>query len=387
MTYENPKKLGFGTMRLPMKSTMEEGNIDIEEFGRMVDVFLERGFIYFDTAYAYGNAELAVKEALVKRHPRESYTLASKMPTFLLQEASQLEQIFNEQLERCGVTYFDYYLMHDLSRNTYPTAQQTASFEFISQKKKEGKIKNIGFSFHDQACVLDLILTEHPEVDFVQLMINYLDWSNAAIQSRLCYETALKHGKKVVIMEPVKGGSLVNLPEDIAAPLKAFHPDLSIPSWAIRFAASLDQVLVVLSGMSNMEQMLDNTSYMEHFEPLSEQEQELVAQTANQLVEKFKIPCDGCGECTKNCPKNISIPEYFALYNAEQVDVNKGRGAQLDYFATLLFHQGKPSECIDCGKCEAACPKQLHIVENLKKVEQEMEAPTMQMMAAMMGGN
>ncbi len=380
------KKLGFGLMRLPLTNPQDMNSIDMDELCRMVDVFLERGFTYFDTAYAYGDSEIAMREALVKRYPRDRFTVATKMPTFMLRNEAQMEQIFNEELERCGVTYFDYYLMHDLSRNSYPTAQRVNGFDFIRRKKSEGKIRNIGFSFHDHAELLDEILTKNPDVDFVQLQINYLDWESVTIQSRRCYETAVKHGKKVIVMEPVKGGTLANMAEDIAAPLKTYHQDLSIPSWAIRFAASLENVEVVLSGMSNMEQMLDNTSYMTRFEPLTEEEYALVFQVADKIRESVAIACTACHYCTPRCPKKIAIPEYFALFNGEQIDINKGHGAHMDYFSTLMENGGKPSDCIGCKQCENICPQHLPVTTYLKQVEQEMEIPAMQMMAMMNGG-
>lgn len=379
------KKLGFGLMRLPVTDPADPESIDMEELKKMVDLFLESGFTYFDTAYLYGNSEMAMRDALVKRHPRDSFTVATKMPTMILQSREQMEQIFDEELERCGVEYFDYYLMHDLSRNSYPIAQKLDGFGFIARKKEEGKIRNIGFSFHDHAELLEQILNEHPEVDFVQLQINYLDWENPTIQSRRCYETAVKHGKKVVVMEPVKGGTLANVPEEAEKILKGYHADMSVPSWAVRYAASLGNVMIVLSGMSDMAQMQDNTGYMKDFEPFTEEEYGIVKQTAEIINRSVAIPCTACHYCTPRCPKKIAIPEYFALYNAEQRDVNKGVGAHMDYFATLLQNNGKPSECIGCKQCERICPQHLPVTEHLKTVENSMEAAVMQMMESMMG--
>lgn len=378
------KKLGFGLMRLPLTDPQDMNSIDMEELCRMVDVFMEKGFTYFDTAYAYGGSEEAMREALVKRYDRDRFTIATKMPTFMLHSREQMEQIFNEELERCGVDYFDYYLMHDISRNSYPTAVKLDAFEFIRQKKKEGKIRNIGFSFHDHAELLEEILNTNPDMDFVQLQINYLDWESVTIQSRLCYETAVRHNKKVIVMEPVKGGTLANVSEEIAAPLKAYHPELSIPSWAIRFAASLENVAVVLSGMSNMAQMLDNTSYMEDFQPMTEEERKLVFEAAGKIQSSVAIACTACHYCTPRCPKQIAIPEYFALYNAEQNDVNKGMGAHMDYFSTLMMNGGKPSDCVECKQCEKICPQHLPVTKYLKDVVESMEVPARQMAEMMM---
>ena len=296
------KKLGFGLMRLPLLNEEDKKSIDKEQACQMTDLFLERGFTYFDTAYMYHEyeSERAVKDFLVTRKDRGSYTLASKLPVMQLKEKEDMERIFNEQREKCGVEYFDYYLLHALDAEHYKTVKRLGCFEFAMQKKAEGKVKHVGFSFHDSADVLDEILTDHPEAEFVQLQLNYLDWEDAKVQSRKCYETAVKHGKKVVVMEPVKGGTLANLPAKAKEVLHGLHPDWSDASWAIRFVASLENVMVVLSGMSNLQQMEDNSGYMEQFEPLTEQEKKvLLGQVVDIIHEAAKIPCTACRYCVE----------------------------------------------------------------------------------------
>ena len=368
------KKLGFGLMRLPLLNEEDKKSIDKEQACQMTDLFLERGFTYFDTAYMYHEyeSERAVKDFLVTRKDRGSYTLASKLPVMQLKEKEDMERIFNEQREKCGVEYFDYYLLHALDAEHYKTVKRLGCFEFAMQKKAEGKVKHVGFSFHDSADVLDEILTDHPEAEFVQLQLNYLDWEDAKVQSRKCYETAVKHGKKVVVMEPVKGGTLANLPAKAKEVLHGLHPDWSDASWAIRFVASLENVMVVLSGMSNLQQMEDNSGYMEQFEPLTEQEKKvLLGQVVDIIHEAAKIPCTACRYCVEGCPMSIAIPEYFALYNAEITE--KGTPEHKEQFESLAKEHGKPGDCVACGQCEGACPQHLPAIEWLKKVAEVFE--------------
>lgn len=368
------KKLGFGLMRLPLTDANDKGSIDIEALKEMVDTFMEQGFTYFDTAWMYCafKSENAVKEALTDRYPRDRYTLTTKLHASYLKTKEDRNRIFEEQRQKTGVDYFDYYLIHAIDQELYSLYNEMDCFNWLIEKKKQGLVKHIGFSYHDSAEFLDQVLTEHPEMEFVQLQMNYLDWESAEVQSRKCYEVAIKHGKPVIVMEPVKGGILADVPAEVRESFAAYHPDLSVPSWAIRFVASLDNVAMVLSGMSNMEQLMDNISYMKEFVPMNAEETELVHKAAEMIKDSIAIPCTGCSYCTEGCPMQIAIPDLFRVYNKSK------RGEITDVEANEEYRQltesgGKARECLACGQCQVACPQHLEIINYLKDVAKCME--------------
>ena len=366
------RKLGFGLMRLPMKNDQ----IDLETLKGMVDLFIERGFTYFDTAWMYCGfkSENAVKDVLVSRHARDTFTLATKLHVGFVKSLEDRDRIFNEQREKTGAEFFDYYLLHDINTRSIEKYTEFDCFQWIQQKKAEGLVRHIGFSFHDGPELLDKVLTEHPEFEFVQLQINYLDWDTAGVQSRKCYEVACRHHVPVIVMEPVKGGTLAQVPESVETAFRAAHPDWSIPSWAVRFAASLDNVMMVLSGMSTPEQVADNTSFLMDFTPMTDADVSMCHAAARAINGNVVVPCTGCAYCVDGCPMHIAIPQVFSLYNADKQELpSKQWTPQGEYYENLVETTGKASDCIGCGQCEQMCPQHLHIIDLLKDVAAHFE--------------
>ncbi len=352
------KNFGFGFMRLPMIGD----EVDIPQTKQMVDTFIANGFNYFDTAHGYinGKSELALKECLTSRYPRESYILTNKLSGNYFEKAEDIRPLFQAQLEACGVEYFDFYLMHALSKSRMEHYKQARSIETALELKAEGKIRHIGCSFHDKAEVLDEILTEYPQLEIVQIQFNYLDFEDENVESRKCYEVCRKHGKPVIVMEPVKGGSLVNLPDSAQKILDRLNGG-SNASYAIRFAAGFNGIEMVLSGMSNMEQMEDNVSFMKDFVPLSETEQEAVEKVSAILRNQDIVPCTACRYCTEVCPQDIPIPELFSALNAKRQNQNM---TETD--------TSKATQCVKCGACEKICPQNLNIRQLLMVAAEEL---------------
>lgn len=362
---ENIKKLGFGLMRLPQK----DGAIDVEQVKEMVDLFMKAGFTYFDTAWAYAGSEDAIRQALVERYPRESFQLATKNAAWInCKTKEEAWAQFDTSLKQTGAGYFDFYLLHNLGEARTKYFDDFDMWTWIKEKKEAGLIKHIGFSFHSTPEELDSLLTAHPEMEFVQLQINYADWDNPAIQSRRCYEVARKHNKPVIIMEPVKGGMLATPPESVEKIFKDAEPDSSAASWGVRFAADLDGIITVLSGMSSVEQMKDNLSYMEHFTGLTDAQKEVLEKAREELSRIPLIPCTTCNYCAKVCPKQIGISGSFTAMNYLTLYGNKAAALhQADWLVN--GHGLKPAtECVKCGKCEEACPQHIKIRDELGMV-------------------
>jgi len=367
--FSNAKKnFGFGCMRLPMK----DGKVDYDEFKKMVDTYMSEGFNYFDTARVYleGQSETAIGDCISKRYPRNSFVLTDKLSTSLFNKEEEIRPLFNKQLEACKVDYFDVYLMHAQSKSIFEKYKKCHAYETAFQLKKEGKIKHVGISFHDTAEVLEEILTEYPEIEVVQIQFNYVDYLDPAIQSKKLYEVCRKHDKPVIVMEPVKGGNLVNLPEKAKKILEDLHGG-SPASYAIRFSAGFDGIKMVLSGMSNMEQMKDNLSFMKDFKPLNQTELTAINKVCDIFHSMHFIPCTACRYCVDGCPKHISIPDIFSCMNAKQIyhDWN----ANYYYDEVYTKNKGKASDCIKCGKCEKACPQHLQIRSLLTSCAQEFD--------------
>ncbi len=367
---ESIPKLGFGLMRLPMCG--EE--VDIEQVKAMVDLFLARGFTYFDTAWGYlnGKSELAARDALVSRYPRESFQLATKLPAWAgPKTAEEAQAMFYTSLERTGAGYFDFYLLHNLGDMLTASFDEFGIWDFVKARKAEGLVKHYGFSFHDKADVLDALLTEHPDVEFVQLQINYADWENPVVESRKCYETARRHGKPIVIMEPIRGGMLAALPDSAAEVFRRNAPGTAPSAWALRFAASLEGVVTVLSGMSTLEQMEENTALMSDFAPLTAREREIVEEARTALMQIPIVPCTDCRYCRKDCPQHIAIPGVFRAVNLWKLYGNLP-GAKGKY-GWETRDGGVANKCIACGQCERVCPQHIAIIEELKNAVSLLE--------------
>ena len=354
-------KLGFGYMRLPM---LENGEVDLEHCTKMVDTFMEAGFNYFDTAHNYigGKSETALKACLTSRYPRESYVLTNKLTYTFFEQQEEIAPLIDTQLEACGVEYFDYCLIHSVTSKNYDKHVRCHSFAELKKLKEQGKILHIGFSFHDQPEFLEKVLQENPEVEVVQIQFNYLDRDNPDVKSWDCYEVCRKYGKPVLVMEPVKGGALANLPPKAAEVLDALGGG-SHASYAIRYAASQEGVMKVLSGMSTLEQVQDNISFMKNFQPLNEQELAALDQVREILMAQETVACTACRYCVDGCPQKILIPDLFKLYNKKVVYLDPGWG-----YAGRTRENGKASDCVECGQCEEICPQHLPIRDWLKKV-------------------
>ena len=348
------KNFGFGMMRLPMAGEA----VDLETTNKMVDVFLGAGFNYFDTAHPYlkGQSETAIRDCLASRYPRERFILANKLSPTFFETREDILPLFESQLKACGVEYFDFYLMHALSAVRHEKFKATGAYEIARQLKAEGKVRHIGFSFHDSAAVLEQILQELPDMEFVQLQFNYADYEDPKVESRACYEVCRRYNKPVFIMEPVKGGCLVNLPRKALALMTGGSP----ASYAIRYAAGFEGVAMVLSGMSDEAQMADNLSFMTDFKPLSEAEQALIGQVRTLYQAQHRIPCTACGYCTEGCPAQIPIPEVFARFNALHSDN--------PHDAPSGYPTPGPAECLSCGKCAEVCPQHLQIPQLMKEI-------------------
>ena len=367
---ENTPKLGFGLMRLPK---LADGKIDIEQTKQMVDLFMDAGFTYFDTAYVYdgGESEKAAKAALVDRYPRERYTLCTKLCAWMhAPDEAAAKQQFYTSLERTGAGYFDYYLLHALQRDNYRKYDEYHIWDFVKEQKAKGLIKHYGFSFHADPELLDELLTLHPDVDFVQLQINYADWESPGVEARKCWEIVRSHGKPITIMEPVKGGALADPVPAVRELLQAANPHASLASWALRYAVSLDGIITVLSGMSNIEQMKENISCVKDFKPLTEAERAVIAQAQQLLTKDQSIPCTGCSYCTAGCPMNIPIPKIFSVKNRQRGNA-AFRGRREYNIATQGM--GRASHCIACGQCESACPQHIKVIDWLKDCVEQFE--------------
>ena len=366
----NDAIFGFGCMRLPQRDENDPTTVNQEEFNKMVDYYIEKGFNYFDTSYAYhdGQSEIAIKKAVVDRYPRESYQIADKMPTWLLTGENDNEKFVNEMLERLGIDYFDKFFIHNINAAWLPRAEKANSFEFIKNMKKEGLAKQIGFSFHDDAKLLKEFLEKYGDIfDFAQLELNYLDWEDPIIEAHKCYDLCSEYGLDVYVMEPLKGGVIINTTDEIKNDFKEFNPDETIASLALRFCASLDNVMVVLSGMSNMENTIENCATFENFKKLTDNEFEFLIAEAEKLRSSVAVPCSECNYCINYCPCAIPIPEFFSIYNAKKQ--NEGSNIYTAYYHKLANEKVPASVCTNCQTCIPHCTQKINIPDELKKVD------------------
>ena len=369
--------LGFGTLRLPLFDKHDVASIDYEMLSRLVDLFLEAGYVRFDTAYPYHDfhAETAVRRCLTSRYDRSRFELSTKMPMHLFNSRDDLERIFAEQLENCGVEYFDRYLLHNINASNISKAEEFDAFGFLKAKKDAGQIGEIGFSFHDSPDVLDEILTKHP-VDFVLLQINYIDWEDLGIQSKRCYETARRHGVKILVMEPLKGGNLARIPKEAEDLMRAYNPEASPASWGLRFAAGLEGIETVFSGMNTVGQVEENTTLFADLKPLNPEELAILDRVVEIIRENTAVPCTACRYCEEGCPCNIPVADYMALYNSAKSDSptsSSASSSQYFYYLALTRLRGKASDCTQCGQCADACPQHLPIPELMKDVTEIFE--------------
>jgi predicted aldo/keto reductase-like oxidoreductase len=365
--FSKVSKLGFGLMRLPEK----DGEVDIQRVCNLVDDFMKKGFNYFDTAYIYhgGKSEVVAREAIVKRYPREAFYLASKLPAWELKKAEDCDRIFNEQLERAGVEYFDFYLLHSVEEgNNYDNYVKYNCFEWAMEKKKKGQIKHFGFSFHGSPALLEKVLSEHPEVEFVQIQLNYADWNNPIVHSGKLYNILRKYNMPIIVMEPVKGGTLASTTPEIEAMMKKEQPNKSIASWALRFVGSLDGIMTILSGMSNEEQVNDNLETFTNFEPLSEKEKQILDEVTRAMAKLPTVQCTSCRYCCDGCPEKISIPDVISALNTVRIYGDDNRPHF--FYNNLIERSGRANQCISCGQCESVCPQHLPIVEILKEASE-----------------